>query len=348
MEQRNFSNKTFTYRILIIIGIVVIAALFLLSFGYFSYVLLLVFAGVLLAVFLRGLAELLSSHTPFSIDWSLVVVAILLLEVITILVLWLGPVIADSFQKFAQAIPQIVNHLQEFLEGHPTFEQVLRHFLQQEQPLPRDIFARIAGIFSTVAGLIIGIVVVLFNGIYLSIDPEVYINGIVRLLPHDERERARAVFSELEYVLRWWMLGRISSMIVIGILTWVGLIILGIPSAAALAFFAMLVTFIPNLGPVLSAVPAVLIAWLQGPMMAVYVIVLYTVVQFIETYLVTPFIQRKAIRLPQALILTVQLAMGFAFGILGLLLATPLALVVLVLVQMLYVEDILEDKVKLT
>lgn len=347
MNQQSPSEKTFTHRILIIVGIVAVAIIFVLSFGYFSYVLLLMFAGILLAVFLRGLAGWLSHYTPLSTGWSLVVVVLLLLEIGAIISLWLGPAIANGFDQLTQIIPQALDRLQGLMDRHDTLGRLLEHFRQRDQPIMQDMFARIAGAFSTLVGLTTGLVIVLVNGLYFSVEPKTYTSGIVRLLPHDDRERARAVFGELGHALRWWLAGRIASMIIVGVLTWIGLLLLGIPSAAALAFFAMLITFIPNLGPILSAVPAVLVGWLQGPMVALYVILLYAAIQTIESYLITPLIQRKTILLPPALILTVQLAMGFAFGILGLLLATPLAVVVLVLVQMLYVEDILGDQVDL-
>jgi predicted PurR-regulated permease PerM len=142
--------------------------------------------------------------------------------------------------------------------------------------------------------------------------------------------------------------GRIIAMIVVGVLTWAGLFLLSVPAAAALAFLAMMLGFIPNIGPILAAAPAILAGGMQGGLItALYVALLYIAVQFFEGYLVTPLVQQRTVSIPPALTLTVQLMMGFAFGILGLLLATPLAVVILVLVQMLYLEDILGDQVDL-
>jgi predicted PurR-regulated permease PerM len=138
------------------------------------------------------------------------------------------------------------------------------------------------------------------------------------------------------------------SMVAVGVMTWVGLWLLGIPAAAALAFLAMILTFMPTVGPILSAGPAILAGEIQGGlMMAVYVALLYLAVHIIEGYFMSPLIQEETISLPPALTLTVQLIMGFSFGILGLLLAVPLAVVALVLVQMLYIKDILGEYVNL-
>jgi predicted PurR-regulated permease PerM len=144
------------------------------------------------------------------------------------------------------------------------------------------------------------------------------------------------------------MIGTIIAMVAVGVMTWIGLLLLGVPAAAALAFLAMMLTFISIVGPILSAGPAILAGWMQGGfMMVVYVGLLYLVVHTIEGYLITPLIQERAVYLPPAILLTALLIMGFAFGILGLLLAAPLAVVVQTLVKMLYMEDTLGEQVNL-
>lgn len=349
MEQADFPKRLFTRRVLITVAIVVVAIILLFSLGYFAHLLLLVFAGILLAVFLRGIAEWLSSHVPLSVGWSLAVVIILLFYIVIMGAWLLGPVIVNNFDKLVEIIPEALNQLQDSVKEYGTLNRLLERFLEQDKStlFTQEMFARIAGIFSSLLGLVTGLLIIIVNGLYFSAEPKVYIKGVVHLFPKSKRGRVRAVLSELAHALRWWLAGRIASMTVVGILTWLGLWLLGIPLAAALAFLAAILSFIPNVGPILSAVPAVLVGWTQGPMSALYVILLYTAIQTLESYLITPLIQRRAIMLPPALILTVQLAMGIAFGLLGVLLATPFAVVILVLVQMLYVEDILEDEVKL-
>lgn len=132
-------------------------------------------------------------------------------------------------------------------------------------------------------------------------------------------------------------------MLVVGALTWVGLLALGTPFALTLAMVAALLSFIPNIGPILSAVPAVLIGLTVSPTMALYVMLLYIGVQTVETYLITPLIQRSIIAMPPALLMTAQLAMGVPLGVLGLLVAAPLTLVLLVLVETLYIQDTLGE-----
>jgi predicted PurR-regulated permease PerM len=310
-----------------------------------------VFAGILFGVFLRGLAEWVSDHTPLSAGWSLFLVILFLMEFLALSVSLLGPSIIDSFNHLTQILPQALDHIQKFMSKHGIIKkELLEHLLQSNKgaSFTQELFTRIAGIFSNIIGAMTGIVVILVDGLYFSAQPGIYTHSVVRLVPPSEHERARAVLSEITRTLRWWMIGRIIAMVAVGVMTWVGLLLLGIPAAAALAFLAMMLTFIPTVGPILSAGPAILAGGMVGGlMMAVYVVVLYIIVHAIEGYLMTPLIQERTVYLPPAILLTALLIMGFAFGIFGLLLAAPLAVVVQTLVKMLYMKDTLGEQVNL-
>lgn len=207
-----------------------------------------------------------------------------------------------------------------------------------------DVVSRVTGIASTVLAAITGFLIILFLGLYLAAEPGLYTAGIVRLVPRRHRERAREVLAKLYETLKWWLVARFASMAVIGVLTWIGLAALGIPLSFILAVLAAILTFIPYVGPVLSALIPALLALAQGPMKALWVIVLFLAIQTVESYLITPLIERKAVRLPPALTITAQVLFTLIAGPLGLLLADPLLAVLMVLVQMLYVEDALGDE----
>jgi predicted PurR-regulated permease PerM len=133
-------------------------------------------------------------------------------------------------------------------------------------------------------------------------------------------------------------------MLIIGVLTTAGLSILGVPLALSLGIFAALLTFIPNFGPIIAVLPAVLFALVESPTKALYVLALYIGIQMIESYLITPLIERETVSLPPVLTIFFQIFLGVLVGGLGLILATPLLTVIIVLVKMLYIEDILGDK----
>lgn len=157
----------------------------------------------------------------------------------------------------------------------------------------------------------------------------------------------RQVFESLGTALRWWLVGRAASMLVVGILTALGLWIAGVPVPLALALIAALMAFVPFLGPVLGAIPAVLVALVESPVKVLYVIIVFTFVQLLENYFITPLIQQRAVSMAPALLITVQIVMAILFGAMGVLLATPLAVVFIVLVQMLYIHDVLGDRIRL-
>ena len=143
----------------------------------------------------------------------------------------------------------------------------------------RDAWSRAGGVISTTLGGFGSLFVVLFIGLFVAFDPDLYLCGFLRLMPTRRRRRAAEVLSRIAETLQMWMLGKLASMAVVGVATWAGLALLDIPLALVLALLAAALTFIPNFGPVLSALPAPLLAFLQGPTKALWVVGLYVAIQ---------------------------------------------------------------------
>jgi predicted PurR-regulated permease PerM len=211
-----------------------------------------------------------------------------------------------------------------------------------------SVLAKVTDVFSTSLGLLTDVVIGFFIGLFLAAQPQVYLTGLLRLLPREKRARAREVLHAIAYTLKWWLIGQFTSMSIVGFLFALGLWLLHVPLALTLGLLAMLLAFIPYIGPLLAAVPAVLFALTQSPTRALYVLVLYTAIQLIESYVLTPLIQRQAVLLPPVLTILAQVLLGVFVGGFGLMLATPLVATVLVLVKMLYIEDILGEPVQVT
>ncbi len=211
-------------------------------------------------------------------------------------------------------------------------------------PKRRDLFSSITGVVSGTFEAIGFAVVVFFTGLYLAAQPRLYTEGVTTLLPPRKRERGRQVIGAIGSALRWWLVGKSISMIVVGVSTWCGLSLLGIDLALTLAVLAALLTFIPNFGPVIAMVPAALLGIQHAPMTAIWVVALYAAVQTVESYVITPFVQQRTVALPPALTITTQLVMASFVGGIGLALATPITVVALVLVRTLYVRDMLGDE----
>jgi predicted PurR-regulated permease PerM len=208
------------------------------------------------------------------------------------------------------------------------------------------LLGRFGSFLSSLLDLFAALVVILFTGLFLAFDPKLYVRGVIRLVPPRYRIRAGEVLGALGYTLKWWLIGQGVTMTVIAIATWLGLMIIGVPLAFILGIIAGLFNFIPNFGPLFSMIPATLLALTISPAKAVAVVVMFLVLQNLEGNLLTPMIQRKSVDLPPALGIIAQILLSILVGAVGLMLAWPLAAVVVLAVKMLYVEDVLGDELE--
>lgn len=194
----------------------------------------------------------------------------------------------------------------------------------------------------------INFLIVAFVGLYLAVSPLTYVRGVLRLVPMPRRRRAAEVLFAAGFQLRWWLIGQLLAMIIVGILMWIGLSIIGVPLAFALGVLAGLLEFIPTIGPPLAIVPALLLSLVNEPQAALYVLVLYGVVQTVESYLLTPLVQERVVHLPPVVTITAQVFFAWTMGAVGLLVAVPMIAAVKIAIQMWYVEDVLRDDLRLS
>ncbi len=303
---------------------------------------LLLFTGCLVAAGLRGVAESVHAHSRLSYRASLAVVLLLLVGAVVATGVLLAPRVDRQVQELGERLPQAAGQLLERVEGQPWVRWLESNLRQAGEDGGASWLHRALGVFSTVFGAAAGFLIIVFTGIYLASSPGLYERGLLALVPRRRRPRVAEVLGEVDHTLRWWLLGQLASMTVIGVLTWIGLAALGIPLAFALGLLAALLTFIPNFGPIASAVPPLLLALAQQPVKALWVVLLFLGIQAVESYLITPMIQKKAIAMPPAVVLVSQVVLALLFGFLGLLVATPLTAAVVVLVRRLYVDDVLD------
>lgn len=305
--------------------------------------LLVMFAGVLAAILLRDLGSRMARATHLSKASAVMIVALVSVLLAGLTCWFLAPRLAYQIDQLWQTIPQSMSQLQTTLSGYSWSETLFRQ-LDPERLMSNSasILGRLTGAASTVLSFLGTLIVVCFVGLYLALDTGRYRRGFVRLFVPGYRPRVDAILDELGSLLGWWLIGRGISMAATGILTGLGLWLLGIPLALTLALLAAVLTFVPYVGAFLSAVPALLLAIVQGPIMVLYVGLLYVAVQLIEGYLITPLVQQETVSLPPALTIASLVLFGALFGPMGLMLGTPLAAVAIVLVRMAYVEDVLE------
>lgn len=337
-------SRSFVQRVLVVVGIVGAALLLTMLAWRGLTALLVTFAGVLLAVLLRSLAQLLQRRWPLGNGAALAVVCVVLLVLVAGGALLFATPLQAQLADMYDELPKAWARLREQLASFPLGQRLLSQtqdggaLAEAAAPAARQVMTA----FSRTATFIGYVVLVLFTGLFLAAEPDVYRRGLLRLFPTHTRPRLREVLDEVGESLQRWMVGRALLMLVITACTWGGLVLLDVPLAFALAVLAGLLTFIPNFGPLLSAAPAMLLALMQSPTTAMWVGLLYLGLQTAESYTLEPWVMRKADDLPPALVIVGQLFLGVTLGALGLVLATPLIVVLTVLVQRLYVDDVVE------
>lgn len=340
-------NASFIKRLLIICAVITLIILLVIGTSYIIDILMLAFAAVLIAVFLRGLADLLNERLKISEGKAVLLVSLILIVILAGSIAALAPSVAEQVRNLREELPRSAQNVSEYLSRFNWGRAIIEHLPSVDDVISKinatSFLSSVGGIFSTTAGMIANFFITILLAIYLAAEPKVYVRGFTKLFPVASRPRIYEVLAQIGDTLRWWLIGKIGSMLVIGILTWIGLSIIGVPLALTLGLIAGLLSFIPNFGPILSAIPAILLAFIDSPVTALYVIGLFIGVQLIESNLVTPWIERQTVELPPALTIISQLILGVLIGGLGLVLATPLLAVVMVLIQTLYVEDVLGD-----
>lgn len=286
---------------------------------------LLIFSGLLLAVALDAAASWSARRLRLPRGLGLALIVTLSVLAVGWFVVALAPALAAELQKLWSVLPGALDRLgeqfgqegwgQDLVARMPTFEQVAG-----SGPVLRNAFGALSGaVVLAGAAFLVG-----FIGLFVAIDPQVYLRGVLHLAGPARRERCEEVLAVVVTALRRWLIARLAGMAIIGVSTWVGLSIIGIPLAFALGVLAAALTFIPNIGPILSVVPAVLIGFLDGPTTALAVTALYAGIQFVETYVISPVLHRRMLSLPPALTLGAQAVLGVFAGSIGLVVATPI------------------------
>jgi predicted PurR-regulated permease PerM len=322
-------------------GVFAIAAVTLL--GYLFDVLLLIFAGVLLAVVFRAPAAWISQRTRLSPPWALALV-LLLISVTLAAAGWiLGSAVKEQAHSVAEQVPKMLQQVQERVASYGWLGDRIDPGAALEDQ--SNFLGRGLRVVSATFGAIANLGLVLFMAVLFAAQPALYVRGTLRLVPKSKRKRAGEVIARIEETLRRWLLGQLLLMVFVGVTSTLGLRLLGVDSALALGMLAGLLTFVPFIGPLAAAAIAILVSLGDGLTTAAWVAALYIGIQAVEGVL-EPIVQQRAVYLPPVLLLVSQLVFGVMVGALGVILATPLAAAAMVAVQMLYVEDVLGDSMK--
>jgi predicted PurR-regulated permease PerM len=313
-------------------------------------VLLLIFAAVVLANALNVLVERFS-RSGMKRAFAVLLSIFLLLAVLVGFFLVIVPPFADQFQELSELVPKGIQRLSIWFEAlqarispqlmqyFPTIDQLI----QQVQPFVNRLLGGGFTFFSSSLGVIFNLLLVIVLTLMLLADPAPYRKSFIRLFPSFYRRRVDEILDKCQVALRGWLVGILFNMFVIASLSFVGLLFLRVPLALAQAALAGILTFIPNIGPALSVIPPIAIALLDTPWKALAVLILYILIQQVESNLLTPYVMAQQVSLLPAITLLAQVFFATFFGFLGLFLALPLTVVAQVWLKEVLVKDILDQ-----
>jgi len=311
---------------------------------------LLVFTAVVIANALNILVERFQ-QSGVKRGFAVVLSIFMLIGVFVGFYLLIVPPFAAQLKDLSQLVPKGIDRLStwfEIIQGRispqlkeyiPTIDQLVA----QLQPFANRVLGGGFSLVSNSLNVVLNLLVVLILTLMLLADPAPYRRSFIRLFPSFYRRRVDEILDKCNVALRGWLVGILFNMFVISSLSFVGLLILGIPLALAQAALAGILTFIPNIGPAFSVVTPIAIALLEAPWKSVAVLILYVLIQQIETNLLTPLVMAQQVSLLPAVTLMAQVFFATFFGFFGLLLALPLTVVGQVWLKEVIVKDILDQ-----
>lgn len=300
--------------------------------------LLLAFGAFLTAILLGSLGAFIATWTGLSSKLGLAVATLLVVAVVGV-TLWLfGSQLSSQFGGLMKQVEAGRQHLQAMLSSNGA-SQLSTRVAEQGAAL---VTSGVTDIASTGIRFVEAAVVLVITAIYLAAEPKLYSHGIVAMFSPASRPRVREVIDLVETALQRWLLGQLLLMLLVGVLTFMALLIIGIPDALALALIAGIAEIVPYIGPFISAVPALLVALTLGLSPVLWTAATYLLVHLVEGYIAAPLLERHFITIPPALILIGIVLVDMIFGTAGIFLAAPITVVVYVLIKACYVEDPLE------
>lgn len=328
MQQRSVKPE----RLLVYSGAAVLAFLFV---WFELRLLLLAFAGVLVAVLLHAMSSWINRHTRLNGPFAYLATIIVIAAVLTGAGFLLIPRIAQQIAKLSDSLPSSIGQLQVWLRSTSWGSELLTHM---RSTLGNKSLVHMQQIASFLTDAVTDLVVVVVVGFFAALNPRDYKEGLLVLFPEERRNKLRQITDDLQHQLKWWMLGQTVPMVAIGIASGVGLRLMHVPLPWTLGLVTGVAVFLPYAGTILAGILSVLMALQRSPHTALWVLLLYTLLHLAEGYVLTPLAQRKAVRLPPVLTILMQYFMWSVAGVLGLALAAPLAGAGMVLVKELFLQ----------
>ena len=334
------SYLDFFKRTLIVVAVVATPILIWYLFG----VVLMAFGAIIFGMLLRLGAQPLMRWLALPQAVALLFSGLLILGVIAGTAYLFGSPISNEFQDVVRRTTSASAGIEKSLQATPAGNYLLNHMTGGNFSLAEML----PGFLKVSTSFLEGVIIVLISGAYLAAQPHLYRNGLIWLFPPSKHARAAEIFDGIAEALRLWLLGQLVEMLLIGALSTFAVWLIGVPSSLALGLIAGIGEFIPYLGPILAAIPAILVAITKSPEAALWTLVAYLVIHQIEGQIVAPLIQRHMVAIPPAVMLFGIVAITYLFGAIAIIFAAPIAVVVFAAVNLVYVRDTLGEKTTLT
>lgn len=307
--------------------------------------LLVIFAGILIATFLDACARALAPLVRVGRGWRLMLVLVTLGVLAVLGIGWGMGSLPDQLRYLLRVIDTQLDILQSYLLnfGVELFGPEGGRDFSRWFPDHSQLFGHAQMAIGTASSFLANAAIMLFLGIFFAFNPPLYRDALLLLVKPAYRARAGDILNEMGTVLQFWFVGQVARIALMTVCVWIVLYLVGLPGAFLLGVQAGLSNFIPYLGPIAAAIPIGLVAMPLGPSMLIWSVVLYTIVQSIEGYVIGPLILRQAVDIPPAWILVAIVLLGSLFGVIGIALAVPLIAIGRIAILRFYVEDCLGD-----
>lgn len=330
------STATFFRRTVLVVAVATAPVLI----WYLFDVILITVGAIVLATLFRLAAEpsmrWLRLPEPLALAFS-----VLLLVVCAAGIGYLfGARLAGEVQVLIERVSAAQASVQTSLQGSSIGRMLMRHVGGGGVPISKIV----SSVFAISTTLVEGVVVMVIAGVYFAAQPELYRAGMIELFPPRMHGRVSETLDAVGHALRLWLLGQLLQMLLIGILSAVACWLVGLPSPLALGLIAGAAEFIPYFGPIIAAVPAILVALAQGGSAALWTLVAYVLIHQTEGNLIVPLVQRHMIYIPPAVILIGIVAIGFLFGTVSMVFAAPMAVMIFVALKKAYIRDTLREE----
>ena len=331
------TSSDFTYKVWTTVGITAFVVIMILIIYKTFNVFLLLLAASLIALFFNAVSNKIKKWTGLKDAVSLAVTIVLIILLIGLFFWLIGAEAQKQYMEMKDAVPIMIDNAQEYLNKTALGQKISQQITDIENqkkviPFLQDFFKSSFGVFGD-------LYIVIFLAIFLSVSPFDYLSGAVNLVPRKGKAKAKLLFENIGYNLQKWIKGAMISGFVIFVLISIACLILGVDMWLILAITAGLLNVIPNFGPIIAMIPAVMVALLTSPTQALLVAGSFILVQAIEGNFITPNIQKKLLSIPPALLISFQVLMGTLAGGWGIVLAVPMLVVLITVVKDLYIDN---------